>query len=83
MDEIIRNPRNIKELANEIIKVCDGYWARQIPEGSAKEHVVYWSRHEGKKLFKAKEFNPTVVKIIGKKRVELLEKWLEGYQTTF
>jgi hypothetical protein len=39
VNDIIRNPKTVKALADEIIKVCDDYWAR----------------HEGKKLFKGKE----------------------------
>lgn len=80
MNDIIRNPKTIKALADEIIRVCDGYWARQIPEGNAKEYIIYWSKHEGKKLFKGPDLNSTITKIIGKRRVELINKWLEDTQ---
>ena len=83
MNDIIRNPKTVKDLANEIIKVCDGYWSRQIPEANAKEFITYWSKHEAIKLFKGKELNSTITKIIGKKRVDLLNKWLEGTQLQF
>lgn len=81
MNDIIRNPKTVKALADEIIKVCDDYWARQIPEDNAREYIAYWARHEGKKLFKGKELNSTVTKIIGKKRIELVNRWLESTQT--
>lgn len=80
MNSIIKNPRTIKALADEIIKVCDGYWGRELTEETAKEFIAYWSANEGKKLFKGKELNSTITKIIGKKRVELINKWLEGMQ---
>lgn len=80
MEDIIRNPRTVKGLANEIIKVCDGYWARKVPEAVGREYIVYWSIDEADKLFKGNEINSTIKKIIGKKRIELLGKWLEGTQ---
>ena len=80
MSDIIRNPKTVKALANEIIRVCDGYWAREIPEAIAKEFVVYLSRYEAIKLFKGKAFNTTITKIIGKNRIALINKWLEGTQ---
>lgn len=83
MNDIIRNPKSIKSLANEIILVCDNYWSRQLSENEAKEFIVYWSKHEGIKLFKGKELNTTITKIIGKKRIELINEWLEGTQINF
>lgn len=80
LGEIIRNPKTIKGLADELIKVCDGYWSRQITEEEGKGYIVYWAKHEGKKLFKGKEINSTITKIIGKRRVELVSKWIEGTQ---
>ena len=80
MNDIIRNPKTVKDLAGEIIKVCDGYWSRNINENEAKDLINYWSKDEAIKLFKGKELNSTVTKIIGKRRVELINKWLEGTQ---
>lgn len=80
MIDIIRNPRTVKDLASEIIKVCDGYWARQISEQVGREYIVYWALNEGSKLFKGNELNSTITKIIGKKRIELVNKWIEGTQ---
>jgi len=80
MNDIIRNPKTVKDLASEIIKVCDGYWSRTLNENEAKDLINYWSKNEAIKLFKGKELNSTVTKIIGKRRVELINKWLEGTQ---
>ena len=74
--DIIRNPRTVKTLASEIIKVCDSYWSRQISESDAKELITYWSKNEAIKLFKGKDLNSTITKIIGKRRIELINKWL-------
>jgi uncharacterized protein (TIGR04540 family) len=80
MEEIIRNPKTVKDLAKEIKHLCDGYWSRKISEAEARELVIYWSLYEGKKLFKATELNSTITKIIGINRAELIIKWLEGTQ---
>jgi uncharacterized protein (TIGR04540 family) len=80
IDEIIRNPKSIKAMAEEIKKLCDGYWSRKISEAEAKEIVIYWSRSQGGKLFKATELNSTITKIIGMKRIVLINKWLDGTQ---
>lgn len=80
MYNIIKSPRTIKGLAYEINNVCDNYWARKIPEIDAKNFIIYWSKFEAEKLFKGAEINSTIRKIIGKKRTELLNKWLEGTQ---
>lgn len=44
MNGIIRNPRTIKALADEIIKVCDVYWRRELTEEIAKGFVTYWAK---------------------------------------
>lgn len=83
MTDIIRNPKTIKDLAEEIKRVCDSYWAREISEDVAKEYVIFWSKHEAGKLFKGKDINSTITHIIGKNRIELVTQWLEGTQMNF
>jgi uncharacterized protein (TIGR04540 family) len=79
VSDIIKNPKNVKELGREIRKVCDGYWGRELSEEDAKEMVAYWVKHENRKLFKAEELNPTIRIVIGLKREELILKWIEGF----
>lgn len=81
MEPIIKNPRTIKELAYEIIKVCDAYWGREMEEQEAKDFIKFWSENENKKLFKGPELNSTVKIIIGKRREELVLKWLKKTQS--
>lgn len=80
MNEILRNPATVKGLAEEIKKLADMYWGRKITEKDARQMLIYWSKNEGEKLFKGPELNSTVTKIIGKKRTNLINKWLEGSQ---
>lgn len=72
MKQIIRNPKTLKELAYEINAICDKYWDGKIKEEEAKEYIFYWN----KELFNQKELNPTIKKIIGKRRQKLIETWI-------
>ena len=53
----------------EIIIVCDGYWSRQLHENEAKEFIIYWSKNKGIKLFKGKELNSAISKLLVKKEL--------------
>lgn len=79
--EYLKYPKNIKDLAFEIKRLVDDYWARACSEKDLKEAIMYYGLHEGKKLFKANELNPTIRLIIGAKRTEIVERMLEGLQT--
>lgn len=78
--DILRNPTSVKLLAAQIIKACDDYIALQITEKQLKELIFHYASHHGNKLFSTKGINPTVVNRIGKKRLELLNIMLEGFQ---
>lgn len=80
MLDIIKNPRTVKGLAGEIIRVCDGYWSRSLKEDEAKEYIRYWSQYESIKLFRGGKLNSTITKIVGKRRIELVKRWLQGTQ---
>lgn len=73
--EIIREPRSIKMFAEEIKKVMDLYWNGKITEGEAREYINHWKADY--RLIENNELNSTIKKIIGKKRVNLLFKWLD------
>lgn len=80
MEPIIKNPKSIKGLADEIKRVCDAYWGREMTESEAKGYIEYWANKENRKFFRGPEINPTIKIKIGKKREELITKWLEGTQ---
>lgn len=65
------------------MKVTDAYWAREIKEDELKEIIIFWATHENKKLFKGSDLNSSITKIIGKKRVELVNAMLDGVQLKF
>jgi uncharacterized protein (TIGR04540 family) len=78
--EILRNPTTVKLLAIQIILACDEYIAKKITEKQLKELILYYASNHGKKLFDLEGINPTIVNRIGRKRLELLNIMLSGFQ---
>ena len=78
--DILKNPTTVKLLAVQIIKACDGYISLKLSEKQFKELLFHYASQHGTKLFSIKGFNPTIVNRIGKKRLELVNIMLSGYQ---
>ena len=81
--DILKNPTTVKLLAVQLTLACDDYIARKLPEKQFRELLFHYASHHGKKLFNANELNPTIVNRIGKKRLELVNIMLEGFQYKF
>lgn len=75
--EIIKHPKTIVSLSEEIKKVCDAYWNREISDEELRKILFYWSEKEKDKLFVNNEYRPLIVRLIGKKRKDLLDIILE------
>ncbi|MDQ2087949.1 TIGR04540 family protein [Herbivorax sp. ANBcel31] len=78
--DIIKNPTTVKMLAAQLIYACDGYISKKLSEKQLRELLFHYASKHGKKLFSVKGFNPTVTNRIGKKRLELVNIMLEGFQ---
>lgn len=78
--EFLKNPITVKSLAAQIIKACDNYISLKIPEKQLKELIAHYATQHGKKLFSHSGLNPTVTNRIGKKRSELVNIMLSGFQ---
>lgn len=76
MDKFIKHPKTIKGLAEELKKLIDFYWGKEVSEEELTELLQYWSENEAEKLFIDNDLNPTIKKVIGKKRSNLIGKWL-------
>lgn len=81
--EFLKNPTTVKVLAAQIIKACDNYIALKIPEKQLKDLIVYYASKHGKKLFSRVGLNPTIENRIGKKRIEIVNIMLSGFQLNF
>ena len=76
--DYVLHPKSVKHAANEIKAVVDDYWNRILPMTELKLYLQQLA--DQGKLFKAEDFNPTIRQIIGKKRMEIVETMLAGYQ---
>lgn len=70
-------PIKVKDLANELITVCNDYKARRINNSELREIILFFASTHHEKLFNGDDLNPTVKKIIGKKRINLINKILD------
>ena len=79
----IRNPTTIKLLAEQIKLASDAYISKQINEKTFREIIHHFAKYHGRKLFSIDgSLNPTIINRIGKKRLELLNIMLDGFQTS-
>ena len=77
----LKYPSTVKLLAEEIKKVCNDYYERLIGNKEIEEVIVWYASMFPEKLFEGDELNPTITKIIGKKRVRLINGLLESKET--
>lgn len=77
---ILKNPTTVKLLASQVILACDDYIALKMPEKQFRELITHYASKHGKKLFSKDGLNPTVAIRIGKKRAELVNIMLSGFQ---
>jgi len=73
-------PTTVKMLAAEIINACDAYISRKIGAEGLRKLILHYASNYPDMLFNAQDLNPTVLNRIGKKRANLVNKMLEGYQ---
>ena len=77
-NEYMKYPSTVKALAKELKKVCNDYNSRQIGNDRIKEIIDWYAANQAEKLFAADQINPTISKIIGKKRLSLITDLLEA-----
>lgn len=65
-------PTTVKILAGEIKTICDDYNKRKIDNAEIKETILWYAQTQSDKFFCDGEINPTISKIIGQKRVRLI-----------
>ena len=70
----MKYPTQVKEIANELVKVCNDYKSRKISNEEIKEIVLYYAKEYPSKLFNNNDLNPTIKKIIGQQRIGIIKK---------
>lgn len=79
-NDYLQYPATIKALAEELKTVCNDYNARRIDNTEIRKIIVWYATAQADKLFVANHINPTISKIIGKKRVKLISDLLDNQQ---
>jgi len=81
--QFIANPLTVKQMAAQLNAACDAYISMKLSEDALRELLYHYANTHGRKLFGInKDLNPTIAKIIGKKRKELVTIMLSGLQIT-
>lgn len=73
-------PTTVKTLAAEINNACDAYISRKIGTEELRKLILHYAENYPDMLFNTQDLNPTVLNRIGKKRTNLVNKMLQGYQ---
>lgn len=76
-NDYMQYPNTVKGLAREIISLFDDYNAKKINNDCIHEVIGWYACSQSDKLFVGDQLNPTIVKIIGKRRVRLLNDLLQ------
>ena len=78
--EYLKYPRSVVVLAEELKRVANDYDARRINNEELKAIVVWYAEECAEKLFQGKDYNRSIKKIIGKRRIDLLDTVLSEYR---
>lgn len=77
-NDYMQYPGTVKGLAEEIKKACDDYFEKRITNDRIKQIIEWYASSQSDKLFVGDQLNTTITKIIGKRRVRLVNDLLQG-----
>lgn len=72
--EFMLYPPTVVTLAEEIKRVTNDYKARRIGKQKLREVLFWYSEKCPDKLFNADQYNSSLIKIIGVRRIKLLDQ---------
>lgn len=76
-------PASVVELAYEIRRIVDDYRARKVSNADFVEILQFYSVNQSEKLYTGKEYNITIQRKVGKRRMAVIDKVLDGSQLFF
>lgn len=76
-NDYMQYPNTVKGLAEELKAACDDYFAKKINNDRIQEIIAWYASSQADKLFVGDQLNSTITKIIGKRRVRLLNDLLQ------
>lgn len=76
-DNLLKHPKNVKQMALNLRDLCDMYWKKAISlEGFEKTLQFYLNNHS-EKIFFDGDFRKTLKVLLGKERIKLLTFYAE------
>ena len=81
-DKYVMYPISVVELSNELKRAVSDYTARYISTSELEEILLFWAHNSPDKLFDGNDYKLTVKKVVGKRRMSIVDKMLDGYQMT-
>jgi uncharacterized protein (TIGR04540 family) len=80
-ENYVAYPLSVVAFANELKRAVDDYNSRTITSMELRELVMWWAQTSPEKLFNGDSYNLTVKKLVGVRRLSVVDKMLDGYQT--
>lgn len=74
-------PMSVLEPSYEMRKAVDDYKARRISSAELQETVLAWANNAPDKFFDGADYKLTLKKVVGVRRMAVVTKMLDGYQT--
>lgn len=74
--DLIKNPKNVKEMAYNLRELCDRYWERSLTEKEFEKYLNYYFENHGDKIFKGEEFRRTIEVVCGEERLKLFKIYM-------
>ena len=78
--EFLKHPTSILAMSEEIIRATNDYKSRKLGNDELQEIILWYATRHGEKVFAGSGYNPTLKKIIGKRRIRMIDTMLEGFQ---
>ena len=73
-------PTTVIELCGEMKKAVDDYKAHRISSAELQETVLAWAHNVPEKFFDGVDYNVTIKRLVGVRRLKTVDKMLDGYQ---
>ena len=80
--EFIKYPKSVVALCNELRRIVDDYTARKIGNEEFKDIILWYATKCPEKMFLGHEYNATMKRLVGKRRLNVMDMILEGVQLT-
>lgn len=77
--DIIRHPKNVREMAYSLRELCDRYWERSLAEEEFEDFLNFYFKNHTRKIFDGEEFRKTIQSICGSERINLIGIYAKNF----